>query len=371
MTTLSFIAEPYPDWEAPLHRAAARDLARALAEMAPRTCAERVLIARDSEEIEVTNPRMRVERIGLRAARLPLAWQAGTTARPLDGELVHSITPLAPLRRRNADDGSQTTVLVPHLLPWLVPETGWWSTSRTYRTYVRRAARLADVVLVPSYAVADQIHEHVGAVAEVVVSPLAAPSEIVLGAANASLREYIGLPEHYLVTFAAPGALGRREWITQALRENPWLPPVVCIEGFDPLAPGTTVEGSAPPGSITTDLEGRLISLHTESLGEVGSILAGASMLLQPQVAIGSGYLTLSALALGIPVLHSGDAVSRELVLDAGEAAETSEQFSSTLSLLSQDPNRLEQLGVLAADRGRGMTWQGVAWQIWETHASI
>ena len=118
MARLTLVAEPFPDWEASVQRAAARDLTDALALTAPRSCSVRYLAAADSALPPFGSARVFAEHLPLRTSMLPVLWQSRATARPLDGEFAHALTPMLPLRARTEDDGSQSTVTVPHTLAW-------------------------------------------------------------------------------------------------------------------------------------------------------------------------------------------------------------------------------------------------------------
>lgn len=237
MAMLTLIAEPFPDWEAQVHAAAARDLAKAVAATAPRSCSARYLVARGSEKPAFDSPVIRVEHLPMRAAMLPYVWQSGTTARPLDGEFVHALTPMLPLRSRGEDDGSQTSVTIPHSLAWEAPALLGSAQARLFRAFTRRAVKLADVLLTPTHATARVLQRQYGEHLPVQVLPLAPPSEYLAGDDAAARREALALPERYALTTAMPGEFGRLEWLFDALRTDPSLPALVVLDGLDPRAP--------------------------------------------------------------------------------------------------------------------------------------
>lgn len=374
MTAITLIAEPFPDWEAEQHSAASRDLAAAVAATAPRTCSARYLISKGAELPTFTSPLLRTEHLPMPAKSLPLVWRAGSAARPLDGEFVHAITPLAPLRAREEDDGSQTSVLVPHSIAWDAPELLGKNLAKLYRTYVRRAAKYADVILTPTHATAEVLQAHYGADLPVQVFPLAPPTEFLAPADAAEQSLALGLPERYAVTTAVAGEHGRLEWIFDALRADPSLPPVVIIEGLDPVPPAHPKQGGpeqSTAAGVPEDLQGRVLSVKPRTLSDVGTILSGADLLLQPQAYATTGYTLLGALAANAPVLHAGHAATAELVFDAGTAAEDAAGFAAEFSRIAREPDELERLRVIARDRSRSFGWRNTAWQLWETHADI
>lgn len=377
MATLSLIAEPFPDWEARVHFAAAKDLAEALAETAPRSCSARFLSARGSVSPEFTSPRISVEHLPMGANALPILWQSSTTARPLDGEMTHAITPMIPLRSRTEDDGTQTTVSVPNALAWEAPDLLTPAQGRLTRSFVKRAARHADVIIATSHAGASLLQEHYGYDLPVQVLQPVAPSVFRAGPDSAARRERLGLPERYVVTTANLDDFGRLQWVLDAYGSDPSLPHLVAITGLDPVQ---HVKGTPQPGDILGNLPAgardRITVVPAEDLADVGAIISGAAMLLQPQSFAGTGYTVVAALMSGVPVLHAGVAAYEEHILDAGHAEPEAQGFITALSRLfiassGDGSSELERLTVYAADRGRSFSWRAVAWQLWETHALI
>lgn len=373
MTTLTLIAEPFPDWEAEVQVAAARDLLNAICETAPRSCSAKYLIAKGTAEPHFASPKIQVEQLPMKASILPLLWQTGATARPLDGEFVHALTPLLPLRGRSADDASQTSVTVPHMLAFQNTAILGASHSRTYRNFVRRAVKYADVLLTPTHATARAIQQHYGANTPVQVLTLAPPTAFLVADDAQQRREALEVPELYALTTAMPGEFGRLEWAFNALKLDPSLPPLVVIEGFDPILTqqGGDAKGDSQGIEVPSALAGRVHIVRPRELQDIGALLDGAAVLLQPQSYTGSGYTLLGALAAGVPVLHSGDESAAELVLEAGVEAKTEGEFGAELSRLFRDVEELHRLSVFALDRSRGFSWTSTAWELWEAHANL
>lgn len=373
MATLTLIAEPFPDWEAPAHAAAARDLTNAVAATAPRSCSARYLMARGSAQPAFASPVIRVDQLPMRAAMLPYVWQSGTTARPLDGEFVHALTPMLPLRSRGEDDGSQTSVTIPHSLAWEAPALLGNAQARLFRAFTRRAVKLADVILTPTHATARVLQRQYGEHLPVQVLPLAPPAEYLAGSDAATRREALALPERYALTTAMPGEFGRLEWLFDALRTDPSLPALVVLDGLDPRTPTKEHrdENGAHEIAIPAELHDRVTVVRPRELADIGAVLSGASLLVLPQSYSGTGYTVLGALSAGVPVLHADQDATAELVLDAGVAAESAGPFAAEYSRLFRDTEALAQLSVLACDRGRSYSWRGAAWQLWETHANL
>lgn len=372
MATLTLIAEPFPDWEAEIHSAAARDLAKAIAATAPRSCSARFLVGRGSAAPEFESPLIRIERLPMRASLLPLVWQSGTTARPLDGEFAHSLTPLMPLRARGEDDGSQTSVTIPHSIAWEAPAVLGGSQARLFRAFTRRAVKLADVILTPTHATARVLQRHYGEHLPVQVIQLAPPAEFREGPDAAERRAALALPERYAVTTAMSGEHGRLEWLFDAMRIDASLPPLVVLEGFDPgVSPRDRDPSDTGGTQVPDELRDRVVPVRARELADIGAVLSGASLMVQPQSFAGTGYVLLGALCAAVPVLHAGHPATAELVFDAGVSADNAGAFAAEYTRLFRDPDALAQLSVLACDRSRGFSWYGAAWQLWETHANL
>ena len=372
MATLTLIGEPMPGLEAAAHAAAARDLTDAIARVAPRGCSARMLLGHGSALPTFASPRARAETLPMRANLLPIMWRTGATARPLDDEFVHAVTPLVPLRARREDDATQTSVTVPHALAWVAPDLMGASEARQYRAYVKRALRFADAVLTPTHAVATVLHERYGLDLPIQVLPLAAPSAFARplnDAVASSRRAELRLPERYVVTTAAPGTRGRLEWILDAMAADPALPDLVVLQS----AQSEHTSDSIPPlPEPREDLQGRVHQVQVTELSDMGVVLSGALLLALPQEFIGTGYEVLGALDAGVPVLHSECPVASELALDAGTTADSAGSFAHELTRLTSGSDAdLACQRVLAEDRSNSFSWATTAWQLWELHAAL
>lgn len=402
MATLTLIGEPFPDAEAAAHAEAARELTAAVAATAPRGCSARMLVAADRPAPTFASARADVERLPLKSSMLPMLWRTGVSARPLDGEFIHALTPMVALRSRGEDDGSQSSVMVPHALAWLAPETMGASLARTYRAFVKRAVKHADTLVTSTHAVAQALQERYGADLAVQVVPLAAPPSYLEDADSAERRAALGLPDSYIVTNALPGDFGRLEWLLDALAADPTLPDLAVIAGSAPIEResgsaedpeptagdaaqvGTTASAQADSGTATESdgaaairaaipqtITSRVHVVTPRELADVGAVLSGATLLALPQLKLGAGYEVLGALAAGLPVVHSGCPCMEELTLDAGVTAEDPATFARELRRLCDDIDERTRLGVLAQDRSRGFTWTATAMALWELHANL
>lgn len=358
MTAITVIGDPFPDWQEPIQRHAITDLTRALANVAPRGCSVQFVQAKGTTAPDFNSPLITAVEIPLRVSRLPLLWQASATATPLDDSFVHSHTPLAPLRQRRPGDYTQNTVFVPHTLAWDAPELIGTGSARIYRRFVRRAAKYANVVFVPTHAVAEKLLSELEDPADVRVLPQAAPSCYTAAVPT----PLVTLPDAYIVTTATPGTAGRLEWLFTALEHSAALPELVILTGLGPENPALEI-----PASIRERVH--IIPAETGDYTVVSQVLRGAQVLAMPEQFVGVGYIGYAALAHGVPILHTGPNTLSEVVLDAGATAATEDEFISELHRICGTAN--QTLRLLARDRARGYSWEQTAWQLWETHANL
>ncbi|MDO4241059.1 MAG: mannosyltransferase [Microbacteriaceae bacterium] len=368
MAIINLIGALPADRDHAANTAALQDLAVALAETAPRDCSVRYLVPRDVAAPEFDNPLVSVEQFTLAENALGLLWQSGALARTLDGELLHSLTPLAPIRARKQADGSQATVTVPHLEVFSENAAdansvagGTRLSVRAQRRYYKRALQLAQQVVVPTYELAQQLQADFGFTGAQVV-PLAAPNVFLAGGDAAERRAALRLPDAaYFVTFLH----------TQAeLRE---LLPV--ITELAPAHPPLLVITSAPleiPAEYAGELDERVLLVHPREVADVGAILEQATLLLVPQGATTMNFEVYAALAAGVPlVCNAANSQVTELMLDAGETFESFAELPGLLGGILDDAEKRERLSLLAHDRATGFSWENTARTLWHLHASL
>lgn len=258
MAVINLIGDTFADLDHAANAAALRDLTAALAHTAPRACAVRVLVPQHTELDLPRNPRISTAQIPLPASALGLLWHTNTAARPLDGEMLHSHTPLVPLRPlQKREPGTQVTVGVPHLSYLAEGSALSPQQVKQQKSFLKRAVKHADVLIAPNFDVASRLQAEFGA-ANVRVVSNAAPQEYLEPADAAAKRRELWLPERYLVT-TEPCSPERLEWLTNAVTNNPELPPLVIIEPLScaavtrPATAGALNEGAADTATNSAD----------------------------------------------------------------------------------------------------------------------
>ncbi|MBW8792215.1 MAG: glycosyltransferase family 4 protein [Streptomyces sp.] len=209
--------------------------------------------------------------------------------------LVLSLANTAPLAARHS------AVLVHDLAPLLHPE--WFHPRmRLYARAVSAAARRADIVLVPSRAVAEELAAVLGVTGAAVVRP-AVEGSPATPAAVEELRARFGLHRRYAVLVGwgdprkdAGTAVAAHRLVRTAVPHDL----VLIGEAHPNLA---TVQ--RPPDD-TVRVLGRL------SDADLGAVITGADVLLHPSVYEGFGLPPLEAWVRGTPALAADVAAVRE-----------------------------------------------------------
>ena len=287
-------------------------------------------------------------------ARLPLprralvaAWERGLGP-PVPGDVVLAPTPLAPPRRRRP-----LVVVVHDAVPWTHPETLTPRGVAWHRTAVERAARDADLVVVPTQAVADELRRHVdvprlqvvGEGADLVVPP------------DADARAAaLGLPDRYLLTVATLEPRKGLDVLVPALRAVDL--PLLCV--------GQPGWGGLDPRALARQhgVEDRVRVLGRVPDADLAVLMARATALVVPSRAEGFGLPLLEAMSLGTPVLTSDAPALVEV--GAGAAAVTPlEHLPEALAALVADEETLARLRAAGPARAAHYTWDGAARALW------
>lgn len=199
---------------------------------------------------------------------------------------VLSLANTAPLASR------RSAVLVHDLAPLVEP--AWFAgRMRAYAWAVTRAARHADLVLTPSQAVADELHERLGVSGAVVVRPAVSGRPATAEAVEA-VRQRYGLGRRYalMVGWGDP----RKDLATAVAAHRL----TRDVQPHDLVLVGHPHRNLAPveqPEDPSVRVLGRLDDVELEAL------YSGAEVLLHPSRYEGFGLPPLEAWARGTPAL--------------------------------------------------------------------
>lgn len=343
-----------------------RELLAAMAATAPRGWTVSSVVSRGGDPAAAVVPGVRGPRVlPLPRRALVALWQAGVPFWP-GGNALHAPTPLAPPRkpRCGRSRGASLVVTVHDTVPWSHPHTLTPRGVAWHRSMIARAMRTADVVVVPTQAVADELSEHVSGPAEVRVVPHGVSALAASGAGHA-----LDLPERYVL---AVGTLEPRKGIdvliaaiARAHAEGGAARNLVLVGqpgwgGLDPAA--LAAEHGLPPGAV------RVLGKLPDA--ELAEVLRRASALVMPSLAEGFGLPLLEGMAAGVPVVHSDAPALVEvaggagMIVPRGDAA----ALSYTLDQVLGDPALAAGLAEKGRLRAGEFSWHRAAEAMWTLH---
>lgn len=368
-TQLSLILTPALEQPGSTLAGYTEDLTRALLDTAPRGC--RVVgqvAAAPQEEIDALTARLhgigRIQRASLGRRELAAAWRVG--ARGDATGMVHTTDLVAPLRRRDrGGDGGQVVVTAHHAWAFSDPGRLGAAGAARSRSLLRRAAKYADALVVPTHALAEELARYVAFGDRVRVIPSAAPTATRVPVDADWRAGTLGLPERYFVTDLAEAPSDRLDLVLQIAELLPEGTALVLL-GLEPSA--DTVALLEPLGDR--------VQLPAVAGGADRAVVIDRALAYLHVGASGDGLTLLEACALHTPLVHDADPVALELAGDAGyriptPSDDTVAEIAAALGALGEDPLRLERHAIAAADRSASFTWADSAERVWALHAEL
>lgn len=303
---------------------------------------------------------------GALAAALRWGMSAGTGA-----GMLHSPTLLAPLVRHDrVHDNDQTVVSVWDLSAWESPTRAQRVHAGWQRAMLRRAARFADAVVVPSHAMAQRLSRIVRLGDRVRVIPGA--STISGPGGETEMPASLDLPDGFLLLSGDPESDSRLHTGFAAIARSGVDLPVVVIdvgEGREPVVSETAAAAGLPERRV--HVRGRLDAAQRAAvLGATLVYVATERRLVFP-------WRALDALAMGVPTVAIGSELHAEVIADGGIVVDdgADDTVADALAAALREPlgsaADAERFGVLAADRGRAFGWDGAAERVWQLHAEL
>lgn len=332
-----------------------RELAGALARTAPAGSEVHGVTAAHRARARV--PGVPERRLGLPRRALVAAWERGQYPR-VPGDVVHAPTPLAPARGRRP-----LVVTVHDAVPWTHPVTLTPRGVAWHRAVVARAAATADLLVVPTRAVADELTRYVALTAPVQVVGEGVSGELALPSDADERAARLGLPERFLLTVAT---LEPRKGLAELVRAL-----------ADPAAPRLPLLCAGQPGWGGQDLEALAASLGVDVrvLGRVADpdlavLLDRATALVVPSRAEGFGLPLLEGMAAGTPVLTTDVPALVEVAGGAALQVPLDELLDGLVSVVTDDAlrARLRSAGPL---RAATYSWEGAATILWRAYAGL
>jgi glycosyltransferase involved in cell wall biosynthesis len=303
-----------------------------------------------------------VRRLPLPRRALVAAWEARTGPTPRRARLVHAPTPLFPPRR-----GRPLVVTVHDTVPWTHPDTLTPRGVRWHRATVERAAAVADALVVPTVAVAEDLARHVQLRQPPVVVGEGVSRRLVLDGSADERASRLGLPERdYLITLATIEPRKGLDVLLAALAA--------------PRAPEVDLVVVGPAGWGSVDVAGRAAELGIGDRVHVAGFLPDADLavalsrsvaLVAPSRAEGFGLPVLEAMAAGVPAVTSaapalvevgGGATVTVPVDDSGALAEA-------LAEVVGSPARRAEMAAAGRRRAADFSWEQAAQRLWSLYA--
>ncbi|MFV0374971.1 glycosyltransferase [Microbacterium sp.] len=351
---------------------ASQDLARALTATSPHGCDVEALVPAGSATRHAASqavPGLRgVTALTLRRRELAAAWQLGVPV-GVPGGMIHSPTLMAPLVRHDrTHDHDQTVVTVWDLRAWEHPVELPKPVVLWHRAMLKRAARYADAVVVPTHAAAARVAELAPLGDRIRVIAGAAPERFAVPTDDVGRRRDLQLPDGYLLVTGGLEPSGGVVDAFSALAVAGIETPVVVIDVPDEaVAEVAQAAVSAGLSDSAVQVRGAL-DAHDRA-----AVYGAAVALIAPAVRTDFPWRVVEALTLGVPVVAADTAQHAEVILDGGLLADPTdpEAFGARLREALASTEAIDRLAVLAGDRGRVFSWAGAAELVWQLHADL
>ncbi|WP_434810437.1 glycosyltransferase [Microbacterium sp. bgisy189] len=368
--TLRLVLDQLVDPTEPDLGQATRELARALTATAPAGCDVEGLVSAAPDARAAAGraaPDLaEVTALGLRRRELAAAWQMGVTAGAAGG-MIHSPSLLAPLVRHDRiHDHDQTVVTVWDLRAWESPDELGRTAAMWQRAMLKRAARFADAIVVPTHATARALAERAALGDRIRVIPGAAPQGFRVPSDDVGRRRDLRLPDGYVLIAAARPAdlVDAFRAVAQTRADTP----VVVLDiaaGEEPAVMAAATSAGLPEHAV--HVRG-FVDQHDR-----GAVLGAALVVLAPDTRTSFPWRVLEAMAVGVPIVAVSSPVHDEIVVDGGVLADAADPgaLGDALATALGSTAAVERLAVLAADRGRAFTWLGAAERVWQLHADL
>jgi glycosyltransferase involved in cell wall biosynthesis len=260
-------------------------------------------------------------------------------------------------------------VTVHDAVPWSHPDTLTPRGVRWHRRMIERAARVADAIVVPTAAVAEDLTHHVRLRAAPVVVPEGVSAALHPPPDAAARAERLGLPEgDFLVTLATLEPRKGLDVLLRALalRAAPAVPLLVVGQ---PGWGGVEVAGSAEHLGIASRV--RLLGRLADQ--DLAVVLDRAAVLVAPSRAEGFGLPVLEAMAAGLPVVSS-DAPA---LVEVGGGATVpvpvgdSEALADALAEVLGSADLRARLAAEGRRRAASFSWTAAAQRLWDLYGSL
>lgn len=274
---------------------------------------------------------------------------------------MHAPTPLAP---PSVKRGRKLVVTVHDTVPFTHPETLTKRGAAWHQAMIKRAAKQATAIVVPTAAVAAELTQYAPGPARVHVVGHGVPPVVVQTPDGADeIAERLNLPDRYVLAVGTVEPRKGLDVLAKAMnRPNaPDIPLVIA----GPTGWGDVQLGDLPPSRL------RLLGYLSDV--ELAVVLRRATVLAAPSMAEGFGLPVLEAMAVGVPVVHSDAPALVEVAGGTGVLARRNDPAALATALRSviAHPDRTATLVAAARARAAGFTWAKAAESLWKLHVEL
>ena len=336
--------------------AASRDLTAGLVATAPSGCTVEAIVPSGAEP-DISGL-AGVRALSLARRELAAAWQMGFTP-GVGGGLIHAPTLMAPLVKHDrVHNDDQVAATVWDLRAWEAPET----LSKTFvawqRGMLRRAAKHADAVVLPSHEMADRIGSFAKLGDRVRVIAGAPPEGFAVPSDAETRRGDLSLPERYVVLIGGAQDLEHGFRAAAAADID-----AVVMDAADGAEPQLAEIASA------AGLPERRAHVRGEiSPEDRAAVLDGASVFVATSALAAWPWRAMEAMALSVPVVAVDSGVHRDVIAEGGALVAPDELSDAVTDAVGAGAARL---GVRAGDRARAFSWASSAERVWALHADL
>lgn len=335
---------------------AAGDLTAGLVATAPTDCTVETIVPAGAK-VDIPGV-AEVRTLGLGRRELAASWQLGLTP-GVGGGLIHAPTLMAPLVKHDrVHDDNQIAVTVWDLNAWEAPQTLSRSAVGWQRGMLRRAAKHADAVIVPTHSMAERIRDFAKLNGRVRVIAGAPPEGFAIPVDAASRRESLSLPEDYVVLS------GSAEQLVDGFRAAAAADvDAVVLDAADGIEPRLAEMASA------AGLPERRAHIRgVLPAQERAAILGGASAFVATSTLSAWPWRAMEAMALGVPIVAVDSGMHRDVIAEGGVLVAPGELSDAVTDAVGTGASRLR---VLAGDRARAFSWASSAERVWSLHADL
>lgn len=335
---------------------AARNLTAGLVATAPTACTVETIVPAGAE-VDIDGI-AEVRTLGLGRRELVASWHLGLTP-GVGGGLIHAPTLMAPLVKHDrVHDDNQVAVTVWDLNAWEAPQSMSKSAVAWHRGMLRRAAKHADAVVVPTHAMAQRIGELAKLNGRVHVIAGAPPEGFAVPADAVSRRGSLSLPDRYIAL------TGSAEQLVDGFRAAAAADiDAVVLDAADGSEPRLAeVASSAGLPERRAHIRGVMPAEDRAAL------IGGASAFVATSTQSAWPWRAMEAMALGVPIVAADSGVHRDVIAEGGALVATDELPDAVSNAVGDGAARLR---VLSGDRARAFSWASAAERVWALHADL